>query len=370
MAQPNTTFGSGIGDFLSLSDTPTLRNKYYDTLGGGLEAASQPAEMDQGAALWQGIVPALAVALMTKGESLGFTGAPLLNVAKNQQELADRNQKLDIEAKLKGAGILGEELGRRETLAVGAANKEEDREQRALQAAQSSDDRRYAAELAASTSRGNAAMMADARRDVGADRDAKAAGNEENTVLDDREREVKPLKEKAAALNQIIALAAEAKTNPESARSAQGMILGLAVQASQGASRVADKDITLVGGGKDLAGYFKQVQNFVDGGMRGVQPTLAPESIAQAARVLGRVISKQYLDVDSKYKKRADLMRFGNKEEIKKIFDMDNPLKSQSQELTPAAKFKIKDGSVKTLEELRKVPGWNDAAIERLERVE
>lgn len=119
--------GQSVGDFLNVSDTPTLRSKYYDTLQAGLDSASTPAQPDQGNVLWQGIIPALAMALLTKGKSAAFSGGPMLNVLANEQKRADDSQKLTVEAKLKGAGLFGDELGRRETLATATANKEEDR---------------------------------------------------------------------------------------------------------------------------------------------------------------------------------------------------------------------------------------------------
>lgn len=114
-----------IGDFLSLSDTPALREKYYNALQSGLDSATTPAQPDQAALFWQGIVPALATALLTKGKSAQFSGAPMLNVLQNEQKRADDQQKLTIEAKLKGAGLMGDELSRRETLATTAAGRAE-----------------------------------------------------------------------------------------------------------------------------------------------------------------------------------------------------------------------------------------------------
>lgn len=96
-------------------DTPTLRKKYYETAQAGLDAASQPATPDQGSLLWQGIIPALAAAVLTKGKSLGFSGTPLLNVLDSANKRADENKKFSVESKLKGAGLYGDLLEKRET---------------------------------------------------------------------------------------------------------------------------------------------------------------------------------------------------------------------------------------------------------------
>lgn len=173
--------GQGIGDFLSLSDTPTLRKKYYDSLQGGLDQATQPAQPDQNNLLWQGIVPSLAIALLTKGKSLGFSGAPMLNVLQNEQKRADDEQNLSINAKLKGAGLFGEELGRRETLAASTANKEEDRQARKDIADQASQDRLSIAAQASADRRFAAEQS-------GADRDEARKDRQDKTAADQAER--------------------------------------------------------------------------------------------------------------------------------------------------------------------------------------
>lgn len=126
----NDTYSSALGlgdqklsDFLQTSDTPTLRTKYYDAVDKGLSSAGQPATPDQANLTWQGIIPALAAAVITKGKSLGFSGGPLNAVLQNEQKRADDQQTLNINAKLKGAGLLGEELQKRETLASTAAER-------------------------------------------------------------------------------------------------------------------------------------------------------------------------------------------------------------------------------------------------------
>lgn len=359
--------GQSFGDFLNQSDTPTLRNKYYDTLDLGLNSAGDPAEIDQGAALWQGIIPALATALLTKGKSLGFSGGPLLGVLDTQQKLAERKKTLSVESKLKGAGLLGEELGRRESLATATANKQEDREQRAeLQRENIASREQIAAENRAGRAE-TAAMMGAFRQDAANDRDAKAAFSETNTVVDDYEREVKPYREAARNVGQIITLAQTAKENPENAKASLGMLAGLSIQLSQGGGRVSDKDIQLVGGNSADATLNKW-QNWIDGGARGTMPEMTPEAIMIASRAMGKALSAEYLKTEAKYRTRTEMMEFGNKEKVNKYIDQGNPF-PQEKPISPTTKFQTKAGP-RTYEQLKAVPGFTDDMLTNLQRIE
>ena len=365
------TLGIGdqsLTDFLSLSDTPTLRNKYYSTLEGGLEDASSGVQLDQKNLAWQGIIPALATALLTKGKSLAFSGAPLMNVLGSEQKRAEDQQKLSIEAKLKGAGILGDELGKRETLAATAITKQEDQEQRERDSIRDSEDKRFSTQLMAETSRSNAAMVAAAAAGRNADRDSKQAFSESNTVVDDYEREAKPFREGAKQLSQMITLAQTAQENPENAKAALGMLAGLSIQISQGGGRVSDKDIALVGGNSADATLNKW-QNWIDGGARGTMPEMTPQAIMIASRAMGKALAGSYLETEKKYRKRTEMVSDeGNRKKVNEYLDLGNPFKSAS--VSDDTKLKGPNGKVATLGELKSLPGWNDDMLNNFQKVE
>lgn len=358
------TEGQSLGDFLQLSDTPTLRSKYYSMLEEGLSGASEPAALDQGNLLWQGLLPTLATAFLTKGKSLGFSGVPIAGVMEREQKRAEQNRSLDIETKLKGAGLIGDTLQQRDALAASTISREEDRAQRERDSIRDSEDKRYQANLSAETQKSNAAMMAEAAKGRDSDRDRNANFSQSNTIVDDYERDAKPYKEGARQLKQMITLAQTAKQNPENAKAAVGMLAGLSIQISQGGGRVSDKDIALVGGSSADATLNKW-QNWIDGGARGTMPEMTPESILVASRALGKALSESYLELDKKSKKRTELMSDPTtSKKTNEYLDMGNPFKGMNfDSANGPVMYQTKSGP-RTIEQLRSgVPGWTDDMI-------
>lgn len=358
--------GQGLGDFLSGADTGTLRSKYYDTLESGLSDAGAPAELDDTKMLVKGVLPTLAMALLTKGKALGFSGPAIQNVVGAEQKRVDNAQKMSIEAKLKGAGLFGDELGRRETLAVNTANKNEDRAARAEQAKMASEDKRYAADLSSADRRFAAGLAAQAREDAMSGTDSKTGFSQANTVFDDYEKAMTPIRAKASAVRQVFALTEEAIKNPETARVVEATLLGQAVTSAQGAKGVSDKDIAMYKG-TSTGSYLEKVKNFADGGGRGEMPKGSLESMKVLAGVLSMKIAEEASTIDKGYRTRASMI--GNpqfREKTNQYLDEMNPF----PKLKPEAKFQTKAG-VMSLEQLRSsVVGWDDSMVNKLTPVE
>lgn len=358
------------------ADTPMLRQKYYEMLDSSLNTAAEPAVPDNSALLWQGLLPTLGVALATGGKSFGASGKAVGDVLTREQKRADDNQNFSVNAKLKSAGLLGEELTKRENL---QATREERAESRRVQQSQfderiaeTRESRRVSDENADATRAQIGALgqiAAGQRAESGKDRDAKAAFSETNTVIDDYEKEAKPIKEAATQLRQMDRLIDTINDNPENAKAATGMLAGLSIQISQGGGRVSDKDIALVGGSSADATLNKW-KNWMDGGARGTMPEMTPEAIRVATSALSKPIYEQYDRIEKKYKTRTGMMEFGNKEKVGQYLSEANPFPERAAEntadLPPDTTFQTKAGA-RTLAQLRAVPGWNDSMISQLQ---
>lgn len=358
--------GQSIGDFLQGSDTNTLRSKYYDTVEAGLGAAGEPAELDDTKMLISGVLPTLAMALLTKGKALGFAGPAIGNVVESERKRAENAQKMSVEAKLKGAGLFGEELSRRETQAVDTANKIADREAKAEQAKQTSEDRRYAADLQASTSRDNAALMASVKRDGQSAGDDKTGFSQAGAVADDYDRAMAPIRAKASAVKQVFALTEGALKNPDTSKTVEATLLGQAVTSAQGAKGVSDKDIAMYKG-TSIGSYLTAVKNFANGGGAGEMPKGNLESMKVLAGILSMKIAEEAQDTDRRFRTRAEMINNPQfREKTNKYFDDANPF----PKLKPESKFQTKAG-VMTLQQLRSsVAGWDDSMVNKLTPVE
>ena len=350
--------GSNLSGMMQ-ADTPLLRQKYYEMLDSGINSSQQPAQIDGSAALWQGLLPALGVALATGGKSFGASAAPLSGVMAREQKRADENQSFSINAKLKSAGLLGEELTKREGL---AARREEKEEQRVIDRAkfdetmeqrkeelrirdENADQQRTMYNENADLMRGvvaNNAAMADARGRASGERaNSKAEDAIFNTVTSQYETRSAKIRDAATQVQQAQALVQTINDNPNNATAAVGALKGAMIQISQGGGRVSDKDIALVAG-ESVGGRFTAWKNWFDGGGQRALPESSPKSIALALGALQKAVYQQYSSLEKATKGKIGAMNFGDKEAMTSYVDARNPFDSPTEQQAPPGEPPVK----------------------------
>lgn len=158
---------SSLIDILKLGDTNQLQNKYYDYLNTAL-SPQQTVQPDNGALFMQGVLPTVLGALFTKGKSLGASADPLKDVYKREYDKAETNKKLDLETKLKGAGLIQDTLQAKQKLVADEfdrAQRREDKKQSDAQLSQYRQDTLDVRREAIAASRDSSANAAAARKD-------------------------------------------------------------------------------------------------------------------------------------------------------------------------------------------------------------
>ena len=110
-----------FADILNDPEDDVLRSKYYDMLSTGL---SKPDIAPNGMNLAiQGGLPALAAIILGGKEGFAASAEPLKNVYDQESTRAQNQAKFDMDLNLKKAGIVGEEIGRREKQKIDAFEK-------------------------------------------------------------------------------------------------------------------------------------------------------------------------------------------------------------------------------------------------------
>lgn len=110
-----------FADILNDPEDDVLRSKYYDMLSTGLSKPNiEPNGMNLAI---QGGLPALAAIILGGKEGFAASAEPLTKVYEQESTRAQNQAKFDMDLNLKKAGIVGEEIGRREKQKIDAFEK-------------------------------------------------------------------------------------------------------------------------------------------------------------------------------------------------------------------------------------------------------
>lgn len=281
-----------IADLLG-GDTGTLRSSYLDYLSSAFDPNKMSLEPDSSASLMQGVLPAVLAGIFTKGKALAYAGEPLTSVYKTQAERAKNEATLNLESNLKKAGLVGDELARRDKITADEWDEVRDEqlkrdlardanEQRALDREARSEDRALDRASRTETAQMMAAATKSNRDAVDSDRDASRELREQEFAEKKREKIGKDYELRAKSLKL-----------PERIQSVESIRSALAQGLSIGDAQIATQLVTARGdtGNKaiqeqrsalpsDVYQDLAKLHNYITGGAQGTIPKVKREAIS------------------------------------------------------------------------------------------
>lgn len=241
----------GLMDTLNSSDTGGLRNKYYDYLSSSLDSPTANIGVDEGDAVFQGIVPTLAAAIFSKGGSFGFSGGPIQDWLKQQEETKKSQAILDLDTKTKRAALIGDELGRRDKIATDEWEQIRDEDLKRDLNTQTNETRKEVAEM-------NNATRQDTADERKSQRDAAASSTQATRL-----QSIFDKKAKALGIDSKVSALQDIKTTLNQGNSlAQGQLPAKLAKLSGEVGRLTEQDITRSLPGQ-LANKVVQLQNYL-----------------------------------------------------------------------------------------------------------
>lgn len=240
-----------LTEALNSGDSGGLRNKYYDYLNSTLEQPTADIGVDEGDAVFQGIVPTLAAAIFSKGGSFGFSGGPIADWIKQQEESKKAQAALDLETKTKRAAIIGDELQRRDKVATDEWEQIRDEDLKRELNTQNNETRKEVAEM-------NNATRQDAAADRSAQRDSAASSTQANRLqsIFDKKAKALSIDSKVSALSDVKTALAEGNSV------AQGQLPAKLAKLSGEVGRLTEGDISRAVPSQ-LANKVTQLQNYL-----------------------------------------------------------------------------------------------------------
>ena len=240
-----------LTDALNSSDTGGLRNQYYDYLSSTLNAPTADLSVNEGDAVFQGIVPTLAAAIFSKGGSFGFSGGPIQDWLKQQEETKKAQASLDLETKTKRAALIGDELSRRDKIATDEWEQIRNEDLKRELNTETNQTRKEVAQ-----------MSNDTRQDAAADRRQQrddAASSTQTTRL----QSIFDKKAKALGIDNKVGALQDVKTAlSQNNAVGQGQLAAKLAKLSGEVGRLTEQDISRAVPGQ-LANKVSQFQNYI-----------------------------------------------------------------------------------------------------------